>query len=125
MTKFDFERLKKHTEYTLKYELKDTVTEDIVEFTIMPEMKDRTAFLELVSKKDVSPDAVASWFCELALREEEDVSPENREVFKNFCLAHYGEIQTQTMIGFKLTTKEELDKKLTELTEKVYEKNLM
>jgi len=123
MAKFDFEKLRKHTEYTLNYELVDVATKDKVEFDIEPTMKDRTKFMELVSKSNVKPDQIVEWFAELALRGEE-ATPDSEALFKDFALAHYGEIQVQTMIGFKLTTKEELDARIESLTDKLVEKNL-
>jgi len=121
--KFNFEKLRKHTEYTLSYELIDMVTKDKVEFEIQPVMSDRTSFMELVSKKNVKPEQIVDWFSELALKGE-DASIEETAIFKEFALSHYGEIQTQTMIGFKLTTKEDLDERINDLTDKLLEKNL-
>ena len=124
MGKFNFEKLRKHTEYTLNYVLTDIVTGEQVTFDVEPTMSDRTHFMELVAKKNAKPSDIVDWFADLALRGEE-VSPEEKEIFKDFAMAYYGEIQTQTMIGFKMTTKEELDKRIAEFSEKVVEKNLM
>lgn len=125
MAKFNFEKLRKHTEYTLNYEFKDIATDDVVDFEIKPVMSDRTKFLEIVSKKNVSADEIVSWFTELALREEKDISEEEKQIFYDFAMNYYGEIQTQTMIGFKLTTKEEIEKRMAEISEKFVEKKLM
>ena len=123
MAKFNFEKLRKHTEYTLGYKLKDLITGDIVEFDITPEMSDRTSFLELLSNKKSKPHDTVNWFAELALRGEEP-SSEELTIFKDFAMSHYGEIQSQTMIGFKLTTKDDLDKRMADLSERAIEKNL-
>ena len=69
--KFNFEQLKKHTEYSLQYELKDLVTNDVVVFDIKPKMDDRTAFLELISNKKTKPHQIVNWFSELVFRTEE------------------------------------------------------
>ena len=122
--KFNFEQLKKHTEYSLQYELKDLVTNDVVVFDIKPKMDDRTAFLELISNKKTKPHQIVNWFSELVFRTEE-ATEEEKSIFEDFAMSHYGEIQTQTMVGFKLTTKEDLDKRMSELSEKVMEKNLI
>jgi hypothetical protein len=125
MTKFNFEKLRKHTEYTLTYELTDPVTNDTVDFEIIPTMSDRTNFLEMVSNKKLKPAEIVEWFTELTFRaDEEKPNLEDLQTFKDFALAHYGDIHTQTMIGFKLTTQDKIDEKMAQVEEKVLEKNL-
>ncbi len=67
----------------------------------------------------------AEYLYELILREDSDVSEEDKKLLSDFIITNTSSFIEQAMIGFRLTTKEELDKQKAKIEDKVLEKKLM
>jgi len=123
----DFNRLKKHTQYTLEYEINGESL-----FEIVPDMNSKTKFLEIIKKsKDTDGDLenIKNFIYELFLKDNKDATDEQKEIVRVFINDNILELTNQTMVGFRMTTKDKIDEKMKimedKLLDKQVEKNLM
>jgi hypothetical protein len=123
MVKIDFEKLKKHVNYTLSYNIEDPITKDVAAFDIVPNMKDLPAFMKIIQDRKGDSDKFTNWIVELITRDESPTE-EEKGVLVAFVEKNYGALLNQTMIGFRLISKEDLDSKQEELRQKFEDKTI-
>lgn len=120
----DFEKLRKHTENALAYELDG---EEL--FTIKPEVSDRTSYLMIKKRQarnkseDIKP--YTDFLYQLFVRDSEGASDEERTLVKQFIENNIDELTLQTDIGFKLTTRAKIAEQEAKIMETLMSKNLM
>ena len=119
----DFKKLRKHTENVLAYELDG---EEL--FQIKPSVQDRTEYLRIkkqVAKnkgEDIQP--FVNFLYNLFLRDSPSATEEERVIAKQFIENNIDELILQTDIGFRLTTKEEIQKQQDKFFDALLQKNL-
>lgn len=120
----DFEKLRKHTENVLAYEIDG---EEL--FSIKPTVADRTAYLKLkksaANKKsdDITP--FVDFLYRLFVRDTPDINEEHKNIVRDFIENNIDELVLQTDIGFKLTTKAKMQEQEDKIFNALLEKNLV
>lgn len=118
----EFSKLKKHTEFVLAYEFGED------DFQIIPTVQDRTKLLDLLAKqqKDKTDDlsGIINFHIDLFLRDSDPTDSE-RVIVRDFVEANVDKLIDKTLIGFRITTKEDMDKQKQQIQDKLVEKNLM
>jgi hypothetical protein len=116
----NLDKVRKQLTYELVYE-KDG--EEL--FTIKPKLGEKKRFLEVMKKlsEDQNGGYFVDWLVGL-VKEAGETDEETLNLIKTLIEEYEGDFITQTSIGFKTTTKEEVEKRNKAIEEKLLEKNL-
>ena len=103
----DFEKLRKHTTYELVYTKDD---EEL--FSVKPLIEDRVKILQMMGNTNGAEKEFYDYLFDSFKRTYPNTSEEELKVVSQYIKDYSPELFIQTLIGFKITTREEIDKKL-------------
>jgi len=119
----DFEKLRKHTEYSLAYEIGG---EEV--FTIQPPIGSKTQLMKIMKDVDKSKtddlQPMIDFIYNLFDQSNQAVTADQKGIVKDFISENIDLLWEQTLIGYRITTKDKIEEAKEEIRNKLLEKKL-
>lgn len=116
----DFEKVNQHLEHTLSLELSGEVV-----MTIKPKIGKKSEFVKIIKdmSKTTETDKVEKFLYDLILEVEVNLTDEHKNSLKVLIGDNINEFLDQLLIGFKVSTRKELDDAVKDYKDKKLGKN--